>query len=63
MDGNPRQLRCGKENGQWVCRVDLGPGKHLYKFVVDGEWILDPENPSSEDDGNGNINSVLVKKP
>jgi dienelactone hydrolase len=60
---NPRQLFFGKENGQWVCRIDLAPGKYLYKFVVDGEWIIDPENPTSEGDGNGNTNSVLVVKP
>ena len=60
---NPRQLFFGKENGQWVCRIDLAPGKYLYKFIVDGEWILDPANPTSEGDGNGNTNSVLVLNP
>ncbi len=59
---NPKQLFFGRENGQWVCRIDLKAGKHLYKFVVDGEWILDPENPLKEDDGSGNTNSVLIKE-
>jgi len=58
---DPKALRFGRENGRWVCRIDLPPGKHLYKFVVDGEWILDPANPATEPDGNGNTNSVLVK--
>ena len=60
---NPRQLIFGRESGQWVCRINLTPGKYLYKFVVDGEWMLDPESPAHEDDGNGNTNSVLVIKP
>ena len=58
----PKQLFFGRENGQWVCRIDLVAGKHLYKIVVDGEWLLDPENPSKEEDGSGNTNSVLTKE-
>ncbi|MEE8572970.1 MAG: glycogen-binding domain-containing protein, partial [Gemmatimonadota bacterium] len=34
------------EDGVWRVVVDLGPGDHEYKFVVNGsEWIADPENP------------------
>jgi hypothetical protein len=34
------------EDGVWRVVVDLGPGEHAYKFVVNGsEWIADPENP------------------
>jgi len=52
---------CGKENGRWVCRVDLPAGKYLYQFVVDEEWINDPDNPLLEDSGNGGTASVIVK--
>lgn len=31
------------------------------KFIVDGNWITDPANSTTEADGQGNINSVLVK--
>ena len=58
---NTKQLFFGKENGQWVCRLDLAPGKYLYKFAVDGQWILDPENPLKEHDGRGDTYSVLLK--
>ena len=51
---------CDKEGEEWICQIDLKPGKYFYKFVVDGQWILDAENPNSEKDGNGNANSVLV---
>jgi CubicO group peptidase (beta-lactamase class C family) len=51
-----------KEGDEWVCRINLTPGKHTYKFIVDGNWITDPANTVSEDDGNGNINSVLIVK-
>ncbi|MEZ5427635.1 MAG: serine hydrolase [Pyrinomonadaceae bacterium] len=55
----PTATFCGKENDGWVCRLDLTPGKYLYKFIVDGRWIVDPANPLKEDDGNGNTNSVV----
>lgn len=32
--------------------------KILYKFVVNDQWIIDPEAPQ-EDDGHGNVNNVL----
>ncbi|MCU0447361.1 MAG: hypothetical protein MUE85_20895 [Microscillaceae bacterium] len=54
-----KQLLFGKEDNEWVCRLDLPEGKYAYKFIVDGHWITDPENPIAEDDGAGNINSIL----
>lgn len=56
-----QHVLCGKENGRWVCRVDLPAGKYLYQFVVDDEWITDPDNPLLEDSGNGSVASVIVK--
>lgn len=50
------------ENGVWAVKLNLASGKYTYKFVVDGNWTLDPDNPEKEDDGNGNTNSVLVVK-
>jgi Beta-lactamase/Glycogen recognition site of AMP-activated protein kinase/Domain of unknown function (DUF3471) len=60
-DWKPAAILCGREAAEWVCRVDLKPGKYFYKFIVDGNWIVDPANPTKEDDGRGNTNSVLVK--
>ncbi len=61
-DWNQSQVLCGKEGDEWVCRIDLAPGKYTYKFIIDGDWILDPANPDSEDDERGHTNSVLVAK-
>ena len=33
------------EGGVWSAVVALPPGEQQYKFVVDGQWIADPENP------------------
>ena len=61
-DWNQSQFLFGKEGDEWVCRVDLAPGKYTYKFIIDGNWILDPDNPNTEDDERGFTNSVLVVK-
>ena len=60
-DWKPSAIVCGKEAAEWICRIDLKPGKYLYKFIVDGTWITDPANQATEADGNGNINSVMIK--
>ena len=57
---NQSQFIFGKEGDEWVCRIDLEPGKHAYKFIVDGNWLLDPANPNTEDDDYGVKNSVII---
>jgi len=57
---NQSQYLFGREGDEWVCRVDLEPGKHAYKFIVDGNWLLDPGNPNTEDDDYGVKNSVII---
>jgi len=58
------QLLFAREGGDWVCRVDLDPGVYRYKFVVDGDWLLDPTNPDTAEDEAGNVNNVLeVRSP
>lgn len=29
--------------GVWTTTVELAPGKHTYRFIIDGEWRDDPE--------------------
>lgn len=45
--------------GGWEYTQKLAPGKHLYKFIVDGMWIADPQNELREKDGYKNYNSVF----
>lgn len=48
----------------WRIAMRLGPGKHQYKFVIDGsEWIIDPKAKLNQDDGGGNVNSILMLVP
>ena len=57
----PAQTYFGRESDDSVCRIDRAPGTYQYKFV-DGDWIVDPGNPTTAHDGRGNTNSVMVKK-
>ncbi|MCA1633687.1 MAG: DUF3471 domain-containing protein [Acidobacteria bacterium] len=56
---NQSQLLFAREGEEWVCRVDLNPGVHAYKFVVDGNWLLDPANSNTAEDEAGNLNNVV----
>jgi hypothetical protein len=60
---NQSQLLFAREGDEWVCRVELDPGVYQYKFVVDGDWLLDPSNPDTAEDEAGNVNNVIEVKP
>lgn len=50
-------------NGVWTVVLPLAKGKkYQYKFVVDGYWIADPDNPDTENNGSGSVNSILTVK-
>lgn len=50
-----------KTKDGWKTSIMLPPGKHFYKFIIDGnEWITDPANELQERDSEGNVNSVLL---
>lgn len=55
-----RALPMHREGNAWVVRLPLTGGKHHYKFIVDGEWMTDPENPLKEYDWEGHVNSVKM---
>jgi len=54
-----KKLQMDRTGEGWTATVNMPGGKNTYKFIVDGKWINDPDNPIIEDDGHGNKNSVL----
>lgn len=56
---NEYSLRMNQKGDEWSINVTLAPGKHLYKFIVDGKWIIDPANKLWEQNEHGTGNSVL----
>ncbi|MFH1847612.1 MAG: AAA family ATPase [Candidatus Omnitrophota bacterium] len=57
LDDSSRLER--SKSAAWQKNITLKPGKYRYKFVVDGRWIHDPDNPHREDNIFGNYDSVL----
>lgn len=56
---DPRELRMLKTKTGWHLPLFLREGTHAYKYIVDGNWIIDPSNPVTRPDGRGNINSFV----
>ena len=48
-----------KDGNTWVATVETEPGNTGYKFIVDGQWITDPDNPKTMFE-NGYENSLLI---
>ena len=46
-------------NGRWVGDLTLQPGRHEYLFVVDGQWIPDPNAKESVQNPFGGRNSII----
>ncbi len=44
----------------WTKILQLPPGTYEYRYVVDGEWQADPDNPNTAEGPVGNKNSVLI---
>jgi 1,4-alpha-glucan branching enzyme len=47
------------KDGSWKKSLKLQPGRYEYRFVVDGHWWTDPENPAREQNPFGQDNSVI----
>jgi hypothetical protein len=58
---SPNTLSMNHTDSGWITYVKLAPGKYWYKFIVDGNWMIDNDNQLKENDGQGNINSVFYR--
>jgi 1,4-alpha-glucan branching enzyme len=47
------------ENGCWEKQIKLPHGRYRYKFVVDGEWMVDSKNHVREINAFGSFDSVM----
>jgi hypothetical protein len=48
------------DNGRWVGNLTVNPGRYEYLFVVDGQWLPDPNAKESVQNPFGGKNSVLT---
>ncbi len=58
---NPTQFRMRDNPGSGHCKTTLvlPPGRHEYKFVVNGEWRVDPNSAEWTPNDQGTMNSVV----
>jgi hypothetical protein len=56
---NPHGLPMRRDGNKWAFSVHLNLGKHLYKFIVDGQWIKDPNNKLWEQNEYSTGNSII----
>jgi 1,4-alpha-glucan branching enzyme len=47
-------------NGRWVGDLSVQPGRYEYLFVVDGQWMPDPNAKEAVANPFGGTNSVLI---
>jgi len=57
----PTALRRQKD-GSYMVTINLRPGTYEYKFIVDDEWTVDPDNPTWALNPYGTFNSVAHVK-
>jgi 1,4-alpha-glucan branching enzyme len=53
-------MRREAQDSIWKVSLPLKPGRYEYRFVVDGQWISDPNAKESATNDFGSSNSVLV---
>jgi hypothetical protein len=51
-----------KEIDGWHGHIHLPKGKHTYRFIINGEWAQDPNNPLYEPNEHGEFNSIIWSK-
>ncbi|MFH1477457.1 MAG: glycogen-binding domain-containing protein [Verrucomicrobiota bacterium] len=61
-DWNPLQTRLRDESGDGRYRVSLAlaPGRYEYKFVVNGQWRIDPKCPDPIVNRYNTLNGVVT---
>jgi len=51
-----------QKDNTWRKTLSLKPGRYEYKYVVDGRWIMDPNNNNRARNSVGSENSVIEVK-
>lgn len=54
-----KEIEMKRTGNTWFVELFLPDGMYQYKFIADGKWITDPNNPRKFDDGWGGNNSVI----
>lgn len=58
---SPKTDKLQRKGTVWITDVEAEPGKHTYKFILDGRWILDPNNPEKLKEGDYENSVIIIK--
>ncbi len=56
LDSNSRMKQ---DSGIWEKKINLTNGKYRYRFVIDGNWTEDTNNPARETNPFGSVDSLI----
>ncbi len=59
-DGKAKRMKDSNGTGNYAATLMLAPGEYQYKFVVDGEWQVDPECPDWAINDFGTLNNLVT---
>ena len=59
-DWKPEEMKYDEKKGLFTKVKMLAPGQYEYKFVVNGEWVVDAENEDFVYNDQGSMNSLKV---
>jgi len=57
---NPQGYSLSWQNDAWELELEIDPGNYSYQLITDGNWVNDPNNPHTIDNGYGGYNSKLT---
>ena len=55
-----KPVRMRKQKGSFALTASVKPGRHQYKFLVDGQWVADPDGDSWAVSPIGTVNSLAT---
>jgi 1,4-alpha-glucan branching enzyme len=58
-DWQPNLKMARQKDGSYRKRVQLDSGEHRYRFVVDGDWVPDPQAEAQAPNPFGSVDSVV----
>lgn len=54
-----KELKDKDDSGCFMGTLLLEPGEYEYKFIINGDWQIDAENPNFTQNKIGTLNSVV----
>ena len=57
-DWKPERM-AKRKDGTFVSTKSLAPGEYKYKFVIDGQWMPDSDNPRQVPNPYGSMDSIV----